>query len=220
MASAPAYNSWMFDRLSQWIGARVLEVGSGIGNMSCFLADRELVVLTDTEQSYRDVLTERYGDLPNVEVVDLSLPRIPVEVSHRKFDTIVCLNVLEHIDEDRDSLAAMRSLLEIGGHLVLLVPALPAIYGTLDKQLGHFRRYTPRLLRSLYAEVGLAMRRLEYFNMAGIVGWFVAGRILRRKLIPTGALGVYDKLVPLFQLERLLPRRIGQSLIAIGERSS
>jgi SAM-dependent methyltransferase len=220
MACAPAFNRWMFDRLSPWVGKRVLEVGSGIGNMSRFLVDRELVVLTDTEEFYRGVLTREFGHLPNVEVVDLSLPTIPAELSRQEFDSIVCLNVLEHIEQDRDSLAAMRSMLEVGGHLVLLVPALPAIYGTLDRELGHFRRYTPRLLQSLYSEVGLALRRLEYFNLAGILGWFVAGRILRRKMIPTGALGIYDKLVPVFQLERLLPKRIGQSLIAIGERAS
>jgi len=97
------------------------------------------------------------------------------------------------------------------------VPALPGIYGTLDRKLGHERRYTPRLLRERYAEAGLRLRRLEYFNLVGIAGWWLAGRVLKRELIPTGSLAVFDALVPLFRLERFLPWRVGQSLIAIGE---
>lgn len=220
MASAPAFNSWMYERISPWIGARVLEVGSGIGNISQFLATRELLVLTDTEQFYRDELQRRFGDLPHVEILELSLPGVPEQIAQRKFDTIVCLNVLEHIDEDEDSLAALRRLLEPGGRLVLLVPALPVIYGTLDEALGHCRRYTPDLLRSRYATAGLVMRHMEYFNLAGVFGWLVTGRVLRRKMIPVGPLRLYDRLVPLFRLERFLPLRIGQSLIAIGEATS
>jgi len=220
MANAPAFNRWMYDRVSPWIGARVLEVGSGIGNISQFLTTRESLVLTDTEEFYRDELQRRFAGLPQVEVSHLSLPVIPEQMAQRKFDTVVCLNVLEHIEEDEESLAALRGLLEMGGRLVLLVPALPAIYGTLDKALGHFRRYTPESLRSRYAAAGLAMLHLEYFNLAGVLGWLLAGRVLRREMIPAGPLSLYDRLVPAFRLERFLPVRIGQSLIAIGERTS
>ncbi len=103
---------------------------------------------------------------------------------------------------------------------MLLVPAFQGLYGSLDRALGHYRRYTRRLLRAQYAKVGLAMRRLEYFNLAGIPGWWITGRLLRRDLIPAGSLALYDRLVPLFRCERFLPLRVGQSLIAIGERPS
>ncbi|UCG86800.1 MAG: methyltransferase [Gemmatimonadota bacterium] len=220
MANAPAFNRWVYHRISPWIGARVLEVGSGIGNISQFLTAGEDLVLTDTEQFYRDELQRRFGNLPNVEILSLSLPTIPDELARREFDTVVCLNVLEHIEEDEESLVAMRDLLAVGGRLVLLVPALPAIYGTLDVALGHCRRYTPDMLRLRYAAAGLDMRHLEYFNLAGVLGWLVTGRVLRRNMIPAGPLSLYDRLVPLFRLERFLPVRIGQSLIAIGERKS
>ncbi len=218
MSGAPKFNRWMFDRLSRWIGARVLEIGSGIGNMSQFVVDRERVVLTDIEAAYRSALEGTFGNRTNVEVIDLRLPQIPDALSDRRFDTIVCLNVLEHIEHDDASLRAMHSLLEPKGKLVLLVPAFPFLYGSLDRALGHYRRYTRKTLRALYTESGLTMRHLEYFNLAGMPGWWVTGRILRRKLIPTGSLALYDKLVPLFRWERYLPFRIGQSLIAIGER--
>jgi SAM-dependent methyltransferase len=218
ISRAPAFNRWMFDRLSRWIGSRVLEVGSGIGNMSRFFIDRERVVLTDTEAAYRAVLEEKYGARENVDVVNLSLPEVPGALSGQDFDTIVCLNVLEHIDDDVASLQAMYDMMQPAGRLVLLVPAFPALYGTHDRALGHYRRYTRKLLRARYASAGFAMRHLEYFNLAGMPGWWVTGRVLRRDLIPTGSLALYDMLVPLFRLERLIPFRVGQSLIAIGER--
>jgi hypothetical protein len=126
------------------------------------------------------------------------------------------LNVLEHIEDDRTALEAMRRVLEPGGHLVLLVPALRVLYGSLDQALGHFRRYTPAELGTKLAAAGFELHHLEYFNLAGVPGWWFAGRVLRRRLIPGVALRWYEALVPLFRLEVLLPWRVGQSLIAIG----
>lgn len=220
LAEAPRFNRWMFDRIRPWLGPGVLEIGSGIGNLSTFLVEAERVVLTDTEPAYLDRLRERFGGLAHVEVRHLFLPTVDGELADHRFDSIVCLNVLEHVADDLESLRAMRRLLAPGGRLVLLVPALPALYGTLDEALGHHRRYTPAKLRERFAATGLTMRHLEYFNLAGIPGWWIAGRVLRRRLIPAGSLRWYDALVPLFRLERWLPGRLGQSLIAIAEVAS
>ncbi len=220
LAEAPRFNRWMFDRVRPWVGDRVLEIGSGIGNLSQFLVDRASVVLTDTTPEYLERLRERFGHLPSVEIMRLYLPTVDDAVAHRRFDTIVCLNVLEHVADDGLSLAAIRSLLDRGGRLILLVPALPSLYGSLDRALGHVRRYTPRELRTKFDHAGLRMEHLEYFNLAGLPGWWLAGRVLRRTLIPTASLRWFDALVPLFRLERLLPWRIGQSLIAIGEAAA
>jgi SAM-dependent methyltransferase len=217
LAAAPNYNRWMFDRLRPWIGQRVLEVGSGIGNLSAFLQDRERVVLTDTEPWYLDRLRERFGGRANMDVQRLYLPVTDGTLAAERFDTVICLNVLEHIEDDHTSLVVMRRLLQPGGRLVLLVPALGALYGTLDEALGHHRRYGPADLAAKFGAAGLGMRHLEYFNLAGLPGWWFVGRVLRRRLIPAASLRWYDALVPLFRLERLLPWRVGQSLIAIGE---
>lgn len=217
LADAPNYNRWMFDRLRPWVGRRVLEIGSGIGNLSAFLLDRERLVLTDTALDYLERLRARFAGRPNVGVAHLYLPDDHASLAEERFDTIICLNVLEHVEDDHRSLVVMRRLLEPRGRLVLLVPALSALYGTLDVALGHHRRYGRRDLTTKFAAAGLAMRHLEYFNLAGIPGWWLAGRVLRRRLIPSGSLKLYDALVPLFRLERFLPWRVGQSLIAIGE---
>ena len=217
MTAAPRYNRWMYDRLRPWVGSRVLEIGAGIGNMSEFLVDRERVVLTDTEPYYLDRLRASYARHPHVSVAELRLPAVDGRLRAERLDTVVCLNVLEHIEDDRASLVAMRGLLAPRGRLVLLVPALRALFGTLDEALGHFRRYVPDELGQKFRDAGFRVLHLEYFNLAGVPGWWLTSRVLRRRLIPAGALKWYEALVPLFRLERWLPWRIGQSLIAIGE---
>ena len=105
LAAAPRYNRWMFDRLRRWVGSHVLEVGSGIGNLSDFLLDRDRVVLTDTEPFYLERLREKYAGRPNVEVARLYLPTVDGALADERFDTIICLNVLEHVRDDGRSLA-------------------------------------------------------------------------------------------------------------------
>ena len=213
------FNAWMFDRLRPWIGSgrRVLEIGSGIGNLSAFLLDRERLVLTDTREEYLQRLRRRFAGRSNVSVARIFLPDDLVALGDERFDAIICLNVLEHIEDDHRSLAALRGLLAPGGRLVLLVPALPVIYGEMDRALGHYRRYTRVGLRERFREAGYRLAHMEYFNLAGIPGWWWAGRVLGRRTIPRGPLKLYDVLVPLFRLERFIPWRVGQSLIAIGE---
>jgi len=207
----------MFERLRRWVGRRVLEIGSGIGNLSAFLLGAERLVLTDTREEYLKRLRQRFARHPHVAVERLYLPTEHGALAGQRFDTIICLNVLEHVGDDSASLVAIRSMLAPSGRLVLLVPALPALYGTMDRALGHHRRYKRAGLASLLAATGFRVAHIEYFNLAGVPGWWFAGRVLRRRLIPAGSLRLYDALVPLFRLERLLPWRVGQSLIAIGE---
>jgi 2-polyprenyl-3-methyl-5-hydroxy-6-metoxy-1,4-benzoquinol methylase len=219
LSGAERYNRWMFDRLRRWVGRRVVEIGSGIGNLSAFLVegDCERLVLTDTREEYLDRLRTRFAKHPNVAVARLYLPNELGTLTGQHFDTIICLNVLEHVEDDSGALQAMRRMLAPKGRLILLVPALPALYGTMDKALGHHRRYQRAPLTSLLQATGFKVAHVEYFNLAGVPGWWFAGRVLRRPMIPAGSLKLYDALVPLFRLERLLPWRVGQSLIAIGE---
>src|SRR5216110_1383845 len=191
MAAAPRFNRWMFERLRPWIGRRVLEIGAGIGNMSAFLVDQapvDRVVLTDTEPVYLGRLRERFAGRPHVSVAELRLPAVSSGLLAERLDTVVCLNVLEHIEDDRASLRTMHQLLQPGGRLVLLVPALRVLYGTLDEALGHFRRYVPDELSEKLGAAGFHLRHLEYFNLAGVPRWWLAGRVLHRRLIPAGAL--------------------------------
>jgi SAM-dependent methyltransferase len=162
-------------------------------------------------------LRSRFAKHPNASVARLYLPTELGALAGQHFDTIICLNVLEHVDDDISALQAIRRMLAPRGRLILLVPALPALYGTIDKALGHHRRYKRPPLTSLLTATGFTVAHIEYFNLAGVPGWWFAGRVLRRQMIPATSLKLYDALVPVFRLERLIPWRIGQSLIAIGE---
>lgn len=216
-AAAPRYNAWLTERVAPWVGRRVLEIGAGIGNMAAFFVDRERLVLAEPDPAYRARLAARFGTQPHVQVIPLRLPAVDAALAAERLDTIICLNVLEHVSEDDEALRGMRRILSRGARVVLLVPALPALYGSLDRALGHVRRYTPHELRGKIVDAGFRLVHLEYFNLGGVAGWWLTGRVLRRRMIPRLSLRVYDALVPLFRLERFLPRRIGQSLIAVGE---
>ena len=219
-ADAPQYNRWLTARVAPWVGRRVLEIGAGIGSMAEFFIDRERLVLAEPDASYRERLAARFAGRANVSVVPLRLPAVDSGLAAERLDTVICLNVLEHVEADGAALEAMRGLLAPGGRIVLLVPALRFLYGSLDAALGHYRRYAAGELRAKVAAAGLRLKHLEYFNLGGVLGWWLTGRVLQRTIIPTGSLRLYDALVPLFRLERFLPFRIGQSLIAVAEVAS
>lgn len=211
------YNDWMYEQIAPHIGQDVLEIGSGIGNLSMYLVGRKRVCLSDVSETYLDILRERFGAKPGIQIHrwDLSQPS-PEAMEPRTFDTIICLNVLEHIREDGIALERMRRLLKPGGRLLLLVPAHPFLYNGFDKALEHFRRYDVKGLRARLSAAGFSGQRLWYFNAAGTFGWFINGTLLRKTLLPTGQMKLFDRLVPLLKLERLVGPPFGISLIAIS----
>ena len=220
LAEAPQYNLWQHDVVAPYLGRRILEVGAGIGNMSAlFLQTRpELLVVSDTDPHYRARLTERFSDRPEVVVEELRMPDpdAPERFGRFRLDTVIATNVVEHIEDDLATVATMRRLLVSGGRAIILVPALPSIYGELDRELGHFRRYNRARLGTLLERAGLEVERMLWFNRIGVLGWWFNGRIRRTRLIPLDQLRTFDRLVPMLRLERFLPLPFGQSLIAVG----
>ena len=220
LAEAPRYNRWQFDMVAPWLGKRILEVGAGIGNMSAqFLEGRpDLLVVTDTDAFYRARLAERFAGRAEVVVETLSMPDPDAgpRFAEYRLDTVIATNVVEHIEDDLATVGTMRSLLVPGGRAIILVPALQSIYGTLDRQLGHCRRYQRSRLRLLMERAGLRIEQIQWFNRAGVLGWWFNGRVRKVSRIPLDQLRTFDRLVPLFRLERFLPLPFGQSLIAVG----
>ena len=220
LAEAPQYNRWQFDMVAPWLGKRILEVGAGIGNMSeQFLEGRpDQLVVTDTDAFYRARLAERFAGRPEVVVEALSMPDPSAgpRFAGYRLDTVIATNVVEHIEDDLGTVRTMRSLLVSGGRAVILVPALQSIYGTLDRELGHYRRYSRSRLRRLLERAGLQVEQLRWFNRVGVLGWWFNGRVRGVSRIPLDQLRTFDRLVPLLRLERFLPLPFGQSLIAVG----
>ena len=211
------YNEFMWELIRPFVGRRVLEVGSGTGVMTRYLATREHVVATDIDPQYVELLRRTYADNPKVDVQRLDLARLAENgLPRHQFDTIVCSNVLEHVEDDRRALAAMRDLLAPGGRIVLIIPALRPLYGSIDQAIGHYRRYTRDEIGHKLADAGLAVEHLSFFNMLGVPGWFLNARILRRRSVPGVQARLNDRLVPLLRLERRLRPPIGMSLLAVG----
>jgi SAM-dependent methyltransferase len=222
MSEAPRYNTWQYERIAPYLGRRVCELGAGIGNMSAHLraGGPEHLLLTDTDSDYLARLRRVYAGDPVVRIDRLELPDASAGERFRddRLDTIVALNVLEHIEDDENTLRSAREMLLPGGRLVLLVPALPLVYGRLDRELGHFRRYTRRSLAGVILRAGFRLDRLHYYNIVGSFGWFFVARVLRRRVIPVGQLRAFERLVPLLRHEDRVRLPFGQSLIAVATR--
>jgi SAM-dependent methyltransferase len=221
MAGARNYRRWMYRRLAPYIGRRVLEIGAGIGNFTSLLLDREMVVATDNFGPCVEYLNKQLGDkLKAPALVFDASGDVGEELKQYDFDTIICLNVLEHIEDDLTTLSRMHGLLAPGGRLVLLVPAFQFLFGTVDQSLGHHRRYTRETLLPLMRQADFFIERSFYMNVIGMAGWFWNNRIVRRSEESKSQIGFFDRLIaPVAEIaERLLPPPVGLSLIAIGRK--
>jgi len=221
LGEAMAYHRWIFEKIKPYLGGDILEVGCGIGNLTGLLMSQGKVVVADVNEGYLQIVEEKYRDHPNLKgILAWDLGQLPPQNLNKPFETIVCSNVLEHVEDDGAVLKNLCHLLPIGGRLIVLVPALKVLYNTLDRELGHFRRYNRKELTQKLTGNGLRICYLRYFNLFGILGWFVNGTILRRHLLLERQVRIFDKMVPQFiSLERVIPTLVGQSLIAVGEKN-
>jgi SAM-dependent methyltransferase len=223
MAEAPRYNAWQYRRIAPFLGRRICEVGSGLGNMSRYLVEHEseLTVLTDMDPVYLRTLREKFSARSDVFVEPLRLPQDEGNrpLDRYQVDTIVALNVLEHIPDDVGALASLRSSVAPQARAIILVPALPGLYGSLDEDLGHVRRYTRASLSACLISAGLRVERMFYFNLVGAFGWWMNARVWNAKRISTRQLRLFDSLVPLLSAEDRFPLPWGQSIIAVSRFS-
>lgn len=216
---ARRYNDWVWSLLEPHVGSRVLEVGCGVGNFTQYLRHRDYVLATDNNPEYLAMLRTATEHLDNVEVEDIDWEAADLNALHaRNFDTIVCLNVLEHIENDRGALAAFAAILQPGGQLVLQVPAMQSLYGEIDRAIGHYRRYEKRPLEQLLDESGFDVIEARHFNVPGLVGWYVNAKLLRRRTVPGVQARLVNFLVPLLRVEQKFNPQVGMALIAIGRK--
>ena len=218
LANTNRFNRWMGATIRPWVGSRVLEIGAGIGNMTRQLAPgRKAYTATDLEGEHLARLRVRFQGRPNLTTGQCDLCDAGHFESFRGlFDTVVCLNVLEHVDDDMAGLRNLFSALEPGGRAIVLVPQDQRVFGTLDEVLGHFRRYSEAELRSKMEAAGFQVETMLHFNRITRPGWYWNGRVLRRRRFSRIQLGVFDLLVPLWKrIDRLLPWT-AVSVIGIG----
>jgi len=209
---------WVFEVIAPFLGRSLLEVGSGVGVMSQYLVARgSPVILSDHHPVYVEHLRVRFGGHANVSLQILDLDVQPYDVG-RAIDTVVCLNVLEHMADDRRVLRGLAELLPAGGRLALQVPQYPALFGSLDASYGHFRRYGRRGLEHCLTGAGFSVVEMRNFNPLAIPGWIVSGKLLRSRRLDPRLTRLFNAIVPIARRLDFLSRFAGLALIAFAER--
>jgi len=215
LSRARRFSRWMSDVIRPWVGRAVLEIGAGIGNLTVHLVPRDRYRATDINGDYLAYLGNLALGKPYLEVGALRAEvTADFEPLAGSFDTVVCLNVLEHLDDPEVALRNFHRALAAGGRAIVLVPSGPSRFNSLDRALGHRRRYTREQLRRQVTANGFEVEALFGFNRTGVPGWRLNG-LLRRTSFSRFQLKVYDSMVGLARrADRLLPWP-GLSLIAV-----
>ncbi|MBI4036890.1 class I SAM-dependent methyltransferase [Candidatus Daviesbacteria bacterium] len=214
MSAAPWYHEWTVGKMKKYLKGDILEVGAGVGNITKLLTQHGEVTAIDFDRRYLSRLKKRkfnagFGDIEKGQYF----------FKNCKFDTVISTNVLEHIKDDMRALRNMYKLLKKDGHLILFVPAHQWAYGKIDKELGHFRRYSKKVLAKMFADLGLEVVVARYLNWFSLPGWVLNGKVLKRGLIPLRQLKLFDIVArPFLLIENFVKLPFGQSVLIIGRK--
>src|SRR5258708_1911803 len=219
LSAAIHYNEWIYQMLKPHLGKRILEIGCGTGNLTGYFAKHGQVLATDVHAGYLKKARQKLKGMRGVSFGKINLDHQLPFLRKFKADTIVCVNVLEHLKDDHQVLAQCLHLLKPGGKLLLFVPALQFLFGSMDKSYGHFRRYSRPELEQKVGGAGFHVEYCRYLNLLGILGWWFNGKVLGRKIIPKSQMMMYDRVVSFTsKVERFLPKPIGLSLFCVGQK--
>lgn len=225
LANLPAYQDWILHLFRPHLRGKVVEIGAGLGNISSRYADavQDLLLLEPAKNLYPR-LKERFEDKPHVRTICGLVENLaPVDgaapsIGDGPFDAALLVNVLEHVADDVPMLRTVRNILRAEGKLLIFVPALPWLYGTLDKRVGHERRYTLPGLLQVVEQAGFAVETIRYFDFPGVLPWFFAGKLNRSGRFSVRAAKIYDRLVvPIARAtEKIVKPPIGKNLLCIA----
>jgi SAM-dependent methyltransferase len=223
MSRAENYRRWQFEIVAPHVRGRVLEVGGGIGNFTPELARVATWVTSIEPNAYCYArLVEKTKGLPNVQVCHVTVEALDHQVpATETFDTIILMNVLEHIKDDEGVLRRLKQRLAPDGRVVVLVPAGPWAFGSMDTRLGHYRRYSKTSARDLMAKLSLLVEKLRYYNFIGVWAWWWNAKVARGQSQNDAQIRLFDRyFVPLIsRIERVLPPPLGQSVLVVGRQT-
>ena len=207
LGRAPRFTDWMADVVRPYCGNRVLEIGGGLGNLTLRLLPRWTFVVSDINPVYLQTLQSLRAERPYLGVQYCDVSRLETFPNQPDgYDTVICLNMVEHVADDAAALANIRSVLAADGRAIILVPNGPWNFGTLDQVLGHHRRYTAATLTALTERCGFEVERLLRFNRVGTIAWFLNGRLLRRRSFSLLQIMLLNWIVPLMRaVDGILP---------------
>ena len=219
LSAAVHYNEWIYKMLCPYLGKRILEIGCGTGNLTGYFTRHGLVLAADVNSEYLEKAQRRLKDISGVTYQKVDLEKSLSPLRRFRPDTVICVNVLEHIFNDHKVLARCFELLPPGGKFLLFVPALQSLFGSMDVSYGHFRRYSSQELKRKMEDAGFQVEYCRYLNLLGIPGWWFNGILLRRKIIPRAQMLLYDWIVQFSsKVEHFLPKPVGLSLFCVGRK--
>lgn len=221
------YSQWMYHTYMNYVGEQVLDIGAGVGNLTKFLVDRcSYVVAADIFDKQIDIMNKRFENNSNFKAINFNILEDNMEtLCEYSFDTIICINVLEHLENDLDAILKMKEILPLQGKIIILVPAWKKLYFHMDKNVGHHRRYDKGDLRKLAAQSGMKVINNKYFNFFGIIPYYLKGKFSKDKggsfstdLNETNS-RVYNMATKILEpLENIFPPRVGLSELIILEK--
>lgn len=171
------YSTWMYHIYESYVGKRVFDVGAGMGRMVGYYIDQcEKVIATDIFQNQVDYMNERFKDYPNFKATIFDVMTDDLKQYEESFDTVICINVLEHLEDDLQAVKNMKKLLCENGHLILFVPAFQKLYCQLDKNVSHYRRYNKGQLKTLAEQCDMEVVKNIYFNALGVIPYYLKGK--------------------------------------------
>jgi 2-polyprenyl-3-methyl-5-hydroxy-6-metoxy-1,4-benzoquinol methylase len=219
LTEAKNYNRWIAENFYSYIKAPLLEFGSGIGNISELLSSYTPLCLTDTDERMLAHLENKFSHINDVSVNFLDITKSPPEHLVALFQTVIGINVLEHIEDDEKALVHLGTVLKPSGRLLLLVPAKRWAYTDLDKQLGHFRRYEKKELAEKLAKTSFQIEKLYFFNIVGLMSWIIRDKLQRSGGLRPYQISSFDSIVPVLKvIESKISLPVGISLIAIAQK--
>lgn len=215
-ADQPRYRRYQHELIAPHCGRSILEVGAGLGEFAAQFRGLDRLVVTDVDPGAVEVLRRRFADRPEAEARQVVLgERLSLD---KPVDSVVAINVLEHIEDDAGALRSLAELVVPGGSIVLWVPGYQQLYGEFDRRVGHVRRYTPATLAGAVRRAGLAVELAKPVNLLGGLAWWVAVRRGGSTSPNPRLVGIYDRFV--VPITRAVERRIrvpfGQSVLCVA----
>jgi len=216
------YYKWIIEIFKPYLGENIAEIGAGSGNFTSFLAEERIKHIFAFEPSYNmyPLLSDKFQRNNGVTTINTYFRE-----KHQKFlnffDSVLYVNVLEHIEEDKKELSYAYKTIKQNGHILIFAPALSCLYSEFDKKIGHFRRYCKKGLINIIRESGFSIENIRYFDLAGIIPWYIVFVLLKKTTTNKANISLYDKLVvpPMRLLETLIPPPTGKNLLLIGKKT-
>jgi SAM-dependent methyltransferase len=215
------YQRWICERLLPYLGDHAVEFGAGLGAMSQQLLDRaQRLDLVEPSVNLLPRLKTRFADDPRVNVFADTVATYSSRCTPESRDSVVLINVLEHIEDDREAMRDLARIVRPGGHALIYVPALPVLYSALDSQLGHFRRYTRTALASAVEATPWQIVEMSYFDLLGVVPWWIINTVGGKCDFNPRMAKIYDRVcVPVTRtLETVVAPPFGKNLLLVAVR--